>query len=169
MQKRSAVVLLALALAGCGGDPPSMICDVTPASGDPTVAAILSSPDGEAWTDGGDVSLDLGGQGGYMVQPVLELAPEDVPAGTGEQLCARVELDNVDPSGGDRFVGFETLTVELAFRRNAVTGRYETAPIFDQLRWTPLPPGTPFRLIAVIRAETFVASVTRDVLLQPGG
>jgi hypothetical protein len=159
-------LLVALAI-GCGSEPPSMICDVTPASGDPTVEATISSPDGTTWTDGGDVLLELGGQGGYMVQPVLELPPEVVPASV-DRICARVELDNIDPSGGERFVGFETLTLDLSFRRNEITGRYESAPILNQLRWSPLPPATAFRLVAVIRAESFVAAVTRDVLLQPG-
>lgn len=166
MRALGAALVLSLAAAGCGEAPPSMICDVTPSSGEPTLEASLRSPDGEAWTDGGEVTLDLGGQGGYMVQPVIEL-PGDVVAGSPERVCARIELDNVDPSGGDRFVGFETLTLDLAFQRNDVTGSYRTAPILDQLRWSPLPPGTPFRLIAVVRGETFVASVTRDVVLRP--
>jgi len=156
----------------CGDPPPSSCLDLVSFAGDPSTDAILLTPEGEPWIEGGDVSFEMGGQGGFMVQPVIAIDPSTLPAGAlptplPDHLCTDVEIDNIDPSGGDRFVGFETLNLSISLRLNAITGRYESTAIFDQLRWTSLPAGTPFGITVVIRAETFAAGAAYEVLLQP--
>jgi hypothetical protein len=168
MMRLSLLLSLAL-LAGCDSPVPFTCGDFVPYAGAPTVEVGIATEAGIPWTEGGDVSLDLGGQGGFMVQPVLSLDPSAFGETAPERACARVEIDNIDPTGGDRFTGFETLTLDLPLRRNVVTGRLETAVIFNQLRWSPLPPNTAFGMSVVVRTETFAASVMREVLLQPGG
>jgi hypothetical protein len=161
------VALLSLAL-GCGEPPPLTCSEGLFFEGAAAHALEVRSEGGTSWTDGAEVPLELGGQGGYMVQPVLMLDPTLLPAGTlgeplPERLCARVEIDNVDPTGGDRFNGFTMLTLPVRLERNPVTGRYESPTLANQLRWSPLPPGTEYRFTAVARFETFAASVTRDL------
>lgn len=159
--------LFVLFVGACGSPPPTTCADLTPYAGDPTVELGIASEDGTPWTDGSNVTLDLGGQGGFMVQPVFSFDATVLGETPPDRVCARVLIDNIDPTGGDRFTGFETLTLDMPFRRNMVTGRYETSVLFNQLRWSPLPPNTGFRLTAVVRTETFAAEATRDVLLQP--
>lgn len=166
----SRLVLVALLLVGaCGSPPPEDRCSaITPFVGDAVESLGIATASGVPWTDGGAVTLDLGGQGGFMVQPVLSIDPATLTPGLiadppPTTLCARVEIDNVDPTGGDRFTGFESLTLPVAFRRNAVTGRYDSPTLANQLRWSPLPPGTEYQIIAVARFEDFAASVTRTV------
>lgn len=171
MIHRSAVLLLVL-VAGCADPAPSTCVDLEPFRGEPSAQAILLSVGGEPWIEGGEVAFEMGGQGGFMVQPVVAIDPSALPPGTlpaplPERLCTDVEIDNIDPTGGDRFVGFETLNLSIALRLNSVTGRYESAAIFDQLRWTSLPAGTAFGITLVVRAETFAASAAYEVALRP--
>lgn len=158
---------LLVVLAGCGEPPPTTCSDVMVFEGAPTAMLEVRSEGGAAWVDGGEVSLDLGGQGGFMVQPVLVLDPSGLPDAIGtpapERLCSRVEIDNVDPTGGDRFNGFTALTLPVLFTRNAVSGRYESPVLANQLRWSPLPPGTGYRFVAVARFDGFAAAVAHDL------
>lgn len=163
---------LVMLLSACGDPPPSSCIELDPFRGDPNVEAILLTSDGEAWIEGGEVTFEMGGQGGFMVQPVIAIDPDALPPGTlptplPDRLCTDVEIDNIDPTGGDRFVGFETLNLSVSLRLNAITGRYESTAIFDQLRWTSLPMGTAFGITVVVRAETFAASAAYEVMLRP--
>ncbi len=173
---RFVLALVVLALCGlaasCGSPPPGNCVSHEPFRGDPEAAAILLTMEGDPWVDGEEVAFTMGGQGGFMVQPVIAIDPRTLPEGAlpsplPERLCTDVEIDNIDPTGGDRFVGFETLQLSIPLRLNAITGRYESAAILDQLRWTTLPPGTAFGITVVVRAERFAASAAHEVLLAP--
>lgn len=171
MIPRPALLLLTLVTA-CGEPAPSTCVALEPFRGDPAVEAILLTADGDPWVEGGEVAFEMGGQGGFMVQPVIAIDPRTLPPGTlpaalPERLCTDVEIDNIDPTGGDRFVGFETMNLPITLRLNAVTGRYESPAIFDQLRWTSLPAGTAFGITVVVRAEAFAAAAAYEVMLRP--
>jgi hypothetical protein len=172
MRARFLLPAVAMLCSACGDVPPASCLDLDPFRGEPNVEASLLTADGAPWTEGGEVSFEMGGQGGFMVQPVIaidpsSLAPGTLPTPLPERLCTDVEIDNIDPTGGDRFVGFETLNLSVSLRLNAITGRYESTAIFDQLRWSSLPLGTAFGITVVVRAEAFAASSAYEVVLRP--
>jgi hypothetical protein len=164
-------IALALALLGCGSPPTGNCTDAIPYEGAPGASLSVRGDGGAPWADGEAVAFELGPQGGFMVQPVLVLDPAEVPPDTlaaplPEHLCARIEVENVDPTGGTRFEGFDTFTLSVPFRRDAGTGRYESPVLANQLRWSPLPPGTAYRFAAVARFEDFAAEVQRELTLR---
>ena len=160
----------ALLLVGCVSPSPNC-ADAVLHEGAPSAALTVRDESGAAWRDGDAVALELGPQGGFMVQPILVLDPAELPPDViggpaPERLCARIEIENVDPSGGTRFEGFGTFTVSVPFLRDADIGRYESPALLNQLRWSPLPTGTAYRFAAVARFEGFAAEVQRELTFR---
>ena len=161
---------LALLLAGCMS-PPAGCIDAVLYEGAPSASLSVRDEGGGFWEDGAAVALELGPQGGFMVQPILVLDPAELPPGmlggaTPERLCARIEIENDDPSGGARFEGFGTFTLSVPFTRDSASGLYESPTLANQLRWSPLPSGTAYRFAAVARFPGFAAEVQRELTFR---
>lgn len=160
---RSAPALVLLVLAGCGGEPSGGRCSSTPYVGLVTDDLVVRDEGGTVWSDGTEVELIFGPQGGYMVTPVLEI---DGALADGENPCLRVAVENADPGGSPIFDDFRVLETNRDFYRT-LDGDLATGPIFDQVRWAPVPSGTPLALTITIRGVDFAARRTVTVALVP--
>lgn len=162
------VLLLCLvtpAFGGCPSTPAPMTlrCPEPVYAGAPSSGVVLRDATGTAWTGGAEVVLVFGAQGGFMITPVVEI---DGALADGDEPCLRVTLEHRDPGGTTVFDEFRSRETNERFVRT-IDGDLATDPIFDQLRWTPLPRGTPVEVTVTVRGESFAARSVVTVALVP--
>jgi len=128
--RRFVAAAAALVLLGCGDDTGPLCQEpdpsITPADTRPLTIGDGSGP----WTDGQEVPLVYGGQGGIMVTPVIRV--EGAPTGD-EPLCALVALVN-DTAVEEAAPGLERLQV-----MDPTAAGWESRPIDDFLGFSPSP------------------------------
>lgn len=165
MRSASLVVLVSLSgiLVGCPTEPAGDRCPVTLYSGPSSGPVTLRDAAGVAWTDGTPVELVFGAQGGFMITPAVEI---DGALADGPTPCLRVSLEHRDPGGTTVFDEFRFRETNERFVRT-IGGDLRTDPIFDQLRWAPLPSGTPVEVTVTVRGESFAAQSVVTVMLVP--
>ena len=164
MRTASVLVLALIAfLCGCPGTPPSDACPMALYSGAPSSGVVLREATGAVWTTGAEVALVFGAQGGFMVTPVIEI---DGALADGDEPCLRVTLEHRDPGGTTVFDEFRSRETTEHFVRT-IDGDLATGRIFDQLRWSPLPAGTPLEITVTVRGDSFAARSVVTVALVP--
>ncbi len=127
---RFVAVAAALMLLGCGDGTGPLCQDPDPSVTPAESRTLTIGDDAGPWTDGQEVPLVFGGQGGIMVTPVIRV--DGAPTGD-EPLCALVTLVNetaVEEAGP----GLERLHI----LDPTATG-WESRPLEDFLGFSPSP------------------------------
>lgn len=150
----------ALVLLGCGDDT-GPLCQEPDPSITPAETRSLTIGDASGpWTEGQEVALVWGGQGGIMVTPVIRVSGEAAPG--DEPLCVRITLVNeteVDVAAP----GLERLQI-----LQAVEGGWESQPLEDFLGFSPSPfvgQELTVDVTVVDEASTFEASGAVTIVL----
>lgn len=121
----------ALMLLGCGDDT-GPLCQEPDPSITPAETRTLTIGDSSGpWTDGQEVPLVWGGQGGIMITPVLRIEGGATPS--DEPLCVLVTLVN-ETDVEEAAPGLERLRV-----LDARDGGWESDPLEDFLGFAPSP------------------------------
>jgi len=124
-------VAAALMLLGCGDDTGPVCRDPNPAITPAETRALTIGDAAGPWTDGQEVPLVYGGQGGIMVTPVIRVegdpAPDDPP------LCVLVTLVN-ETDIAEAAPGLERLRV-----LTATDDGWESDALEDFLGFSPSP------------------------------
>jgi hypothetical protein len=156
---RAAAVAATLMLLGCGDDT-GPLCDYPDPSTPPAETRALTIGDEAGpWTDGQEVPLIFGGQGGIMVTPILRVdgAPvDDAP------LCVLVTLVN-DTTVEEASPGLERLQV-----LDPTETGWESRPLEDFLGFSPSPfvgEELTVRVTVVDEASTFEATGEVTIVL----
>lgn len=127
---RAVAVAAALLLLGCGDDSGPLCQSPDPSTPPAETRTLTIGDEAGPWTDGQEVPLVYGGQGGIMVTPVLRVegAPiDDAP------LCTLVTLVN-ETTIEEAAPGLERLQVF-----DATDTGWESRPLEDFLGFSPSP------------------------------
>ena len=128
---RFVAVAAALMLLGCGDDTGPLCQDPDPSVTPAETRALTIGDESGPWTDGQEVPLVYGGQGGIMVTPVIRV--EGVPDPGAPPLCVLVTLVN-ETDVEEAAPGLERLRV-----LRAVDGGWESDALEDFLGFSPSP------------------------------
>jgi len=118
-------------LLGCGDDTGPLCQDPDPSITPAETRTLTIGDESGPWTDGQEVPLVWGGQGGIMVTPVLRV--DGAPMAGDEPLCVLVTLVN-ETDVEEAAPGLERLRV-----LRASDGGWESEPIEDFLGFAPSP------------------------------
>jgi len=127
---RAGAVAAALLLLGCGDDSGPLCQNPDPSTPPAETRALTIGDEAGAWTDGQEVPLVYGGQGGIMVTPVLRV--EGTPV-DDTPLCALVTIVH-DTTIEEAAPGLERLQV----LEPTDTG-WESQALEDFLGFSPSP------------------------------
>ncbi len=121
----------ALMLLGCGDDTGPLCQDPDPSVTPAETRTLTIGDESGPWTDGQEVPLIWGGQGGIMVTPVLRI--EGDPAPGEDTLCVLVTLVN-ETDIEEAAPGLERLRI-----LEAGDGGWVSEPLEDFLGFAPSP------------------------------